>query len=276
MKLKSYAKVNLFLKVFKKTNKLHPVVSLVAKVNLFDLIDIKVTNKHNKVIVKTKNIFIPHEKNIVFKTINILKDRFKIKQGVEVIITKKIPLQAGLGGGSSNAAVVLQYLIKKLSIKISKKDLNELALSIGSDVAAFLTNQPVLVEGFGEKTKVVNVKLPKYIVLAKPKMGISTIDAYKLLDESENKQLSIGGIKILENIKQGKYFIFNDLEKPLLKKYKFLSNLYKEMIKLSFDFVLVSGSGSTIFGLTNNYEIAEKATKKLPKNLEIVGIYKFL
>ena len=276
MKLKSYAKVNLFLKVFKKTNKLHPVVSLVAKVNLFDLIDIKVTNKHNKVIVKTKNIFIPQEKNIVFKTINILKDRFKIKQGVEVIITKKIPLQAGLGGGSSNAAVVLQYLIKKLSIRISKKDLSKLVLSIGSDVAAFLTNQPVLVEGFGEKTKVVNVKLPKYIVLAKPKMGISTIDAYKLLDESENKQLSIGGIKILENIKQGKYFIFNDLEKPLLKKYKFLSNLYKEMIKLSFDFVLVSGSGSTIFGLTNNYQIAEKATKKLPKNLEIVGIYKFL
>lgn len=276
MKLKSYAKVNLFLKVFKKTNKLHPVVSLVAKVNLYDLIDIKVTNKHNKVIVKTKNIFIPQEQNIVFKTINILKDRFKIKQGVEVVITKKIPLQAGLGGGSSNAAVVLQYLIKKLSIRISKKDLSKLVLSIGSDVAAFLTNQPVLVEGFGEKIKVVNVKLPKYIVLAKPKMGISTIDAYKLFDDRENKQLSIGGIKILENIKQGKYFIFNDLEKPLLKKYKFLSNLYKEMIKLSFDFVLVSGSGSTIFGLTNNYEIAEKAIKKLPKNLEIVGIYKFL
>ena len=150
MILKSYAKINLILKVLKKEGSLHPILSLMDKIELHDKLSL-VFNKTGKISVSFKKSKIDLKDNTIYKSLMLLKQETKFKQGIHVEVIKNIPLASGLGGGSSNAAVVLSYVNKKLKLNLSINKLMSLAYIIGSDVPSFLVDGPFVISGYGEK-----------------------------------------------------------------------------------------------------------------------------
>ena len=277
MFIKSYAKVNLILKVGPRKDKLHEVVTLVSKISLFDELKIN-TNNSGKVKVTTKNIRIKQQDNLVYQAIMLLKQATGFKQGVEVIIKKKIPLMAGLGGGSSNAAATLLFLNRKLNLNLTANKLNQLAIKLGSDVPSFLEPGTVLVGGHGEKLTKINIKLPRYIFLVKPNKGVKTSRAYEVFDAQTLNPKKPKLEQTLKSLKNKKLLelMVNDLEGPLYKEYKFLKRIYLELAKFGFDKVMLTGSGSTIFALTNKTNVCKKTYSKIHKKYGFIGIYKFI
>ena len=277
MLIKSYAKVNLILKIGPRKEKLHEVVTLISKINLFDELKVNL-NSSGKVRVITKNIKIKQQDNLVYKAIMLLKQTTGFKQGVEVEIKKNIPIMAGLGGGSSNAAATLMFLNRKLKLNLSANKINQLAIKLGSDVPSFLEPGTVLVGGNGEKLTKVKIKLPRYVFLVKPNKGVKTSTAYQVFDAHNLKPKKPDLEKTLKLLKQKELLelMVNDLEAPLYNEYNFLSRTHLEIAKFGFDKVMLSGSGSTLFGITNKVDICKNAYSKMHKKYGFIGIYKFI
>jgi 4-diphosphocytidyl-2-C-methyl-D-erythritol kinase len=274
MKIKSYAKVNLILRVFAKKRKLHPILSLIDKINLYDVIDINLNDTgHVETFFSNKKI--GKENNTVYKAIMLLKAKTKFKEGVSVSIKKNIPLESGLGGGSSNAAAVLKYLVKKLKLKVSKAELFKLALEIGSDVPAFLVDGSVLINGFGEKVEAIKLNDYGSILLIKPRFGISSKDAYNYFDKAKIKSnINLKSFKIKIKKESIDLIMSNDLEFPIINNVKEIKKLYQDLAKFKFNKIMMSGSGSTVFAISKDIKELNKAKKQLENKYEFVSINK--
>jgi 4-diphosphocytidyl-2-C-methyl-D-erythritol kinase len=277
MRVKSYAKVNLILKVGPKKEKLHDLFSVVAKIRLHDILDIKIIEK-DEVIVETTNAKIKQNDNLVYKAIMLLKQKTKFIKGVKVIIQKKIPLQSGLGGGSSNAATTLKYLNKKLNLALTTKQLINLAFKLGSDVPAFIYEEHVQITKQGQKVEPLNLKLPRYLLLIKPKTGVSAKLAYELFDNDNLNQSKFRFNKIKNQVKSRfkEQMFSNDLQEPVFKKYPTIKKAYQAIESAGFENRLMSGSGSVVLGATDSQKIAFKAYENLKKNYNFVVLTQFL
>jgi 4-diphosphocytidyl-2-C-methyl-D-erythritol kinase len=269
MRVKSYAKVNLILKVGPKRGELHDLFSVVAKIKLHDILDIKVTKKP-EINVLTANAKIKQSDNLVYRAILLLKEKTKFQQGVSVIIYKNIPLKSGLGGGSSNAATILKYLNKRLDLDLTKEQLIKLAFKLGSDVPAFIEDGHVLVSRKGQKVESINLKLPRYIILLKPEIGVSAKQAYALFDKDNPNP------KMISITKMKQQMFVNDLQEPVFKKYPLIRKAFEAIEPFVFKGKLMSGSGSTIFGISDHRKTVIKAYKKLKKNYNFIVLTKFL
>ncbi len=264
-RINSRAKINLNLNVIRKSKKkkLHLIESLICFVNLSDKIYI---NKHNlkyhkvKFIGKfSKNI---SKKNTVTKLLSLLDKDNALKNKYKILIKKEIPLKSGMGGGSMNAANLLNYFYKKKLINLNK--LKKYSLKIGSDVILGLNSKPKILFKDGSIKEVKNIK--KYhILIVKPNFGCSTKKIYssnKTFSKSEFKKIKT---KIDKNIiLNGK----NDLEKsafnlyPALKRIKNLLNQNKQA-----KFVRMTGSGSAIIMYFNSNKFAKNALKIYKRKL---------
>lgn len=272
MKIKSYAKINLILHVFSKKGKLHPILSLVDKIDLFDVLDIKIDNSG---LIKTtfSNKKINKVDNTIYKSIKLLKDKTNFKEGVTVSVSKNIPLESGLGGGSSNAAVILTYLIKKLKLKITKSELFRIAQEIGSDVPSFLVDGSVIVSGFGEKVESIKIKDYGSILLVKPKFGISSKDAYKYFDTARiNSKINYKDFNNKIVNQSIDLIMSNDLERPVINNVKEIKKVYQDLAKFKFDKIMMSGSGSTVFAVSKNIKELSKVKKQLENKYDFVSI----
>ncbi len=274
MKIKSYAKVNLILRVFARKGKLHPILSLIDKINLYDVIDINL-NDNGYVETVFSNKKIGKENNTVYKAIMLLKAKTKFKEGVSVSIKKNIPLESGLGGGSSNAAAVLKYLIKKLKLKVSKNELFKLALEIGSDVPSFIVDGSVLISGYGEKVEVIKINDYGSILLVKPRFGVSSKDAYNYFDKAQIKsKITLKNFKNKIKNDHIDLIMSNDLEFPIINNVKEIKKVYQDLAKFKFNKIMMSGSGSTVFAISKDIKELNKAKKQLENKYEFVSINK--
>ena len=262
---KAYAKINLFLNVFNKTkDNLHNLKSLVCFIDLYDEIIISESNKFSIIVKGPFKNFVKKRENIIEKTFIIFSKFTGLKTNYKILLNKKIPVSAGLGGGSADAAAVLQGLNLLNKKKIKKKDLFKLAMKIGSDVPACLYNKNVFFSGYGQ----ILSKAPKI-----PPVSVLLINPYKEL--STKKVFDIYKKKKLIKKSNFVYKIFfswileqnNDLQKyaekfiPEIKKMiKFLSSS-----KNCF-FSRMTGSGPTVFGLFKKEVDANKANLLLKKN----------
>jgi len=153
MLLNSYAKINLYLKIGKKLKKgYHNIQSVMQSVVLHDNISFESLSE-DKIIVESNNQDLEGKNNLAYKAALILKDKFKVNKGIRIFIEKNIPMSAGLGGGSSNAANTLVTLNKSWDLNLNQKKLISFALEIGSDVPFFVSGKTALVEGIGDKIK---------------------------------------------------------------------------------------------------------------------------
>lgn len=245
MKIKAYAKVNLCLKIYKKTeeekHKLDSVLYLCK--NIYDVISIKPSNK-TSVSYFYKNHQIQVEDCLVTKTLKYLKEKYGLKQNYKIRIDKQIPIGAGLGGGSSDAASVINFVIKNQEINL---DLRDIAINLGSDIPFFLSQYQIArVKNYGEYVSPVFDWEPK-IKLHINNIFVSTQKIFKLLDTDPLYKSTVDVDTIIKNniYKQHLNVVYNDLTKYIIQSDKQLENLYKEFSGYGW----FTGAGSTIVTL---------------------------
>ena len=265
-KIKSHAKINLSLNVLgKKKSKLHNLETLVGFLDLHDDIYIKKTNKKNHIIKFTGNFSnkIP-KKNTISNLLKILDEAKKLKnQKYLISIKKNIPQEAGLGGGSMNAASLINYLIKKNIISLTIKEKQNLCSKIGSDVILGI-DQKNLVLAYKNKIKKIKKNLKIFTLLIKPNFGCSTKNIYAQVRNYSKPQF----LKIKsKNIKFNSLSkMKNDLEVISLKLYPRLRKLRQFFLNIDKNsYVRMTGSGSTIVGYFMSKKAALNAKKLLKK-----------
>ena len=266
-KIKSHAKVNLSLNVLRKQkSKLHDLETLVAFVNLHDQILIKRTNNKNH-IVKFSGRFsnkIPRV-NTVSNLLNILDKKKKLKNHkYSILIKKNIPQKAGLGGGSMNAASLINYFEKKNKINLTLKERYDLCSKIGSDVILGI-DQKNLIIFCKKKTTKVKKNLKMFTLMVKPNFGCSTKSIFNQVSHYSKPQLSKIRSKNIDFNLMSK--LKNDLEIISTKKYPRLQKLRDYFFNIDKNsHVRMTGSGSTIVGYFKSKKAALNAKKLLRKN----------
>ena len=246
IKIKSYAKINLFLNVVGKTSSLHKIESIIAFIDLHDVILIK-SIKSKKHEISFNGIFARNisKKNTVSNLLKILEKK-KILNGkkFKIIINKKIPIKAGLGGGSMNAASILKYFIKKKIIKVDKKKIMQISNLVGSDVILGLNSINLIINS-SNKIKYFKKCKKFYLLIVKPNFGCSTKEIYSKVKKFNKPQIR----KPLKNMFDFDYLKKknNSLEQIALSKYPKLRSIksYLENLPNSV-FVRMTGSGSAL------------------------------
>ena len=245
-KVKSHAKINLALNVTGKNLKLHRIESIISFIDLHDLIYLKkIDNKHHKISFKgkfSKNI---SKMNTVTTLLRLLDQKKLLNnKKFEINITKNIPQKSGLGGGSMNAATLINFFIKKKILKIKKIDLTRLTRLIGSDVILGIKPTNIILSSNG-KIKKYDKKIRMHTLVIKPNFGCSTKYIYSKVRKFTKPQFnqprqSMLKIYYLKNLN-------NDLERIVFNKYPKLKSIKSFLLTIPNNiFVRMSGSGSSI------------------------------
>ena len=278
--INSYAKINLFLKIGKKLGSgYHNIQSVMQQIDLSDTISIEPMNE-DKIIIECTNNELENENNLAYKAAALLKKKYKVSQGARIYIEKNIPLQAGLGGGSSNAAYTLKNLNKSWGIKLKEKNLMDLAAEIGSDVPFFIGESASLVEGIGEKVKKIRKSFSINVVLINPGFRVSTKWAYSAYDKYKKKIKTKADINTLikaiekKNIREIANNLHNDFEPIVTKKYKVLNDIRNNLVRNDALNAGISGSGPTVFGIFNSIYEAREAFFKVQYDYPFVFLTK--
>ena len=247
MKINTYAKINLNLKISKDIDDgLHNISSLIVPIDLYDSIEIKETNADvDKIQFDKEGI---SEENTISKSLNLLRSRSNLPVFFDIIIKKNIPIEAGLGGGSSNAAGIISTLTKKYNLQMPTY--REIAINVGSDVPFFITGKPANIFGIGDIVNPENLQRDINMILVVPNEKISTKDAFSMFDELNQDNLEINeyeGLKIFNDF----WIPAQTLEPNLLK----IKNNLESITNLEF---YLSGSGSSMFSLGDTEELTKK------------------
>lgn len=267
--VKSNAKINVGLRILsKRKDGYHNIETVFYPVKLYDKIEIKITpswSEHNKISVyTTPRNKIPAQNNICYKAVDLFFDRFKIQKRfqIRIGIRKNIPIGAGLGGGSSNAAATLKILAKYFRIPTGSKKLLKIALELGSDVPFFLQNKPAYAFSRGERLTFLNkFKIPCRILFVYPLLPIYTKWAYETLNIGTKKnKVKFSDIKYFD-IKNAREIYVNDFEKTVFNMYPEIKDIKEKMYSFGSDFSLMSGSGSAVYGLFKKRNRLLKAKK---------------
>lgn len=253
---KAPAKINLLLDVLhKRKDGFHEVEMVMTMVDLADRLEIEEFPR-DTIIISSQASYIPlDEKNLAFQAAGLIKKRYKVKQGVHIHIDKKIPVAAGLAGGSSNAAATLRGLNRLWQLNISREALQRLGAELGSDVPFCITGKTAIARGRGEILEMVNQHLQCWVMLAKPPINVSTESIYGKLKVSQIlKHPSLNGM--LSALQRQSFHgvcksLGNVLEDVTLPLYPEVQQLKEVMVRLGAEGVLMSGSGPTVFGLVS-------------------------
>ena len=258
-KIKSYAKINLALNVTGKKSKLHNIESLISFIDLHDSITLRESNtKQHKI-----NFFGKFSKNIskintISKLLKILDNKKLLdNKKFEIKVIKNIPQKAGMGGGSMNAASLLNFFIEKKIIKIKKSELKKISNEIGSDVILGIKPSSAILLSNGDIKKYKN-KIKFHILVTKPNFGCSTKYIYSKVNSFSKPEFNPPKQKLFE----AKYLknLDNDLEKVALNKYPELKRIKSYLSGLpNALFVRMSGSGSSIVAYFHSKKACKKA-----------------
>lgn len=263
IKIKSHAKINLALNIVGKTKKLHKIESIVSFLDLHDEIRIKKINqKNNKIKFFGKFSKGIKSKNTVSELLKNIEKKKLFKEKFQITIKKNIPSEAGLGGGSMNAASVLNFFIKKKLLK-RKKEILKIANAIGSDVVLGLYKKNLVLKSNNE-IKVIPSKKKFNILLVKPSFGCSTKRIYSKVKKFYKPEFNtkIDNLMRSDFLREKK----NDLEPIAIESYPKLKILKDFLDKLpNTEFVRMTGSGSTIIAYFNSLEKCKEASKKVSK-----------
>ncbi len=271
MYVKAFAKINLYLDVVcKRDDGYHNLKMVILPLELHDLIHIEYLPYLIDSYITCDHVDLQETKyNLITKTIQKLREIYQFKQNFNITVHKEIPIKAGLGGGSSNAASTLKALNKILNLKMDEESLKNVAVSLGADVPYCLLNKPSIVSGIGDEIKEITIKHQYFVLILKPEQGLSTKHVFEFSDtlnlEHGNiddvvSALENGDDKLLANA------MFNSLEKASIQLAPVIQE-YKDMLKRDgFEMVLMSGSGSSVYALTTNKNFAKTMYHKYERN----------
>ncbi|WP_230639912.1 4-(cytidine 5'-diphospho)-2-C-methyl-D-erythritol kinase [Bacillus velezensis] len=250
---KAPAKINLSLDVTsKRPDGYHEVEMIMTTIDLADRIELTELPE-NVIRVASHNRFVPDDqRNLAYQAAKLLKERFQVKKGVSIMITKVIPVAAGLAGGSSDAAATLRGLNRLWDLKLSVEELAELGAEIGSDVSFCVYGGTALATGRGEKIRHIGAPPHCWVMLAKPTIGVSTAEVYRRLNLQQVRHPDVQAM--IDAIEEKSFQkvcgqLGNVLESVTLSLHPEVAMIKNQMKRFGADAVLMSGSGPTVFGL---------------------------
>ncbi len=262
------AKINLYLYVLHRRNDgYHEIASLMVPVSLFDLVSI--SQKQRGIEVSCDGNFkVPEgEQNIAFRAAELFFRHYPLSGGVKIEIDKNIPVSSGLGGGSSDAAAVLKGLSLLFLGEMRTGDLMGLAAKIGSDVPFFIFPGPSIVAGRGERVRTVRFGMRFHVLIVKPDVSVSTRVAYNMLERGgEPVVFDCPQPDMVNSLGDLEGFLHNDFEDVIFQRYPELGGVKERLLALGAGAALLSGSGSSVFGLYERKEDGERAQKDFDGN----------
>lgn len=257
MKVKAYAKINLSLNITgKDDNGYHTLESIFMPIDFYDVIEIEQYKKQkfdcNRWYVKFDS------KNTIIKAINYMKEKYNIKDNFKIKLTKHIPTQAGLGGGSSDGAAIIKAINYLYKLNMNDDQIKEACMHIGSDVCFTYYGKTAFVSGFGEELSFIDVKDDYYVLIVKPRKGVSTKECYKKLDLCEYIHPDIHKLKqALINGDNIDKLLGNSLEAVSINILKDIKTIKDCLISNGAPNALMSGSGSAVFTISKDEKLIE-------------------
>ncbi|WP_102341806.1 4-(cytidine 5'-diphospho)-2-C-methyl-D-erythritol kinase [Galactobacillus timonensis] len=262
MKERAYAKINLCLDVVKgRKDGYHDLRMIMVPIDFYDVLEM---TRAEETSLRLNRSYLPvDEKNTVIKAISVLRDMYHFDSEYACVLEKHIPTQAGLAGGSADAAAAIRMLNRMEHLHMTRNDMVKAARSVGSDVPFCVLNQPALVEGTGEVIEPFVCHPDFHVLLVKPKRGVSTALAFQKFDELETPvHPDVDGMR--QALIEGDYAgvvrrLANSLEDVSMDLVPEIKKVKQELTDFGFDGVLMSGSGSTVFGITQSRRLLNDA-----------------
>ncbi len=273
------AKLNIRLKVTGlRPDGYHELVSIMVPISLFDHLELKIT-RPQMISIACEGYSVPdNEKNLACQAAQSFFSLTGINSGLSLKLTKNIPVAAGLGGGSSNAAYALKALNEMWSNPLTSQDLMDLALSLGADVPFFLHSRPSIVNGIGEILEPIGNWPQFWYVVISPALSISTSWVYGNL----KLELTTGEYNYIINLFKKEpldiaSLLENDLESVTATHYPVINTIKKSLVDAGANGALMTGSGPSVFGVFSSKDQALSAKKYLSsKNLGDIFVVKGL
>ena len=262
--LKALAKINLGLDVLRRREDgYHEVSMIMQTIDLYDDLTMEKTDEP-EITIRTNWNFVPvNQDNLVYRAIAMLREEFQIQEGVRVSLQKRIPVAAGLAGGSSDCAAALYGMNRLFQLHLSKEELMERGARLGADVPYCILRGTALAEGIGEKLTVLDPMVECSVVIAKPPISVSTKWVYEHLKlDADMKHPDIK--KQVEDIRRGDLEAIcadmgNVLQDVTIPEYPVIGTIKDKMMEYGAVGSMMSGSGPTVFGIFTNAGQARKA-----------------
>lgn len=244
----AYAKINLGLHVLERlpTN-YHEIETGFAFIDWSDRFTIEHANQM-RLYMSDEEVSLDGD-NLIAQAIRSLQRYVGLEGSYKIEVDKQIPLGAGLGGGSSDAAMILRMLNKIDGLGLDKQDLIDLSLDLGADVPLFLMGETGIGRGIGQHIEPIDIQPSLWILTIYPGFECSTAEAYRYCQPQSNRDFTVE--KILTEIpsEEWEYMLDNDLEPPVMRQFKQIGNIKDQLYELGAIYASMSGSGSSVYGL---------------------------
>ena len=267
--IRSFAKINISLNITKKREDgFHEIDSVMLPISLHDsLVVSKLKNTTDNFVTVDDFSIGTFNYNLATFSIEKLQSIYHFNDKFRILIHKVIPIQAGLGGGSSNAAYTMKAVNSMLKLGASDEELIEIGKSLGCDIPFFIKCQPSRVRGVGEVLEPITVKNNYYVLLVKPELGCSTKEVYGLSDTMDLKVCNIDNV--IKALEEGDDELLaesmsNALQEPAIKLVPTIQTIIDGLHQYGLKMVQVTGSGSAVFALSTD----KKALLKVLRDLE--------
>ena len=276
MKDRCYAKLNLSLNVIgRREDGYHLLESIMVPIKFYDVLELNISNEDN--YSSNRNYLRFDDNNTIIKMLKAYKEKYNIEDNFQIYLEKYIPSQAGLAGGSADAASTLRLLEKTYKRKLDNNEVKELCNKVGSDVLFTYYNKPALVKGIGDELEFFDIKKKYYCLLVKPRAGVSTKQAYTNLNLNICAHPDVYKLKdALINGEDITNLLGNSLEEPALKLCPEIKEVMDNLKNEGANIVRMSGSGSTVYTLSENEEEIMNLYKKMKNYHYLLRFSEFL
>ena len=267
MKERAYAKINLCLDVVgKREDGYHDLKMIMVPINFYDVLEMEFAKQTT---LELNRDYLPiNDKNTIIKAIHIMQEKYNITEEFRCRLEKHIPTRAGLAGGSADAAAAIRMINRMCNLNLTKDEMIAVGKEVGADVPFCILNRPAFVEGVGEKITTFSCSPDFHLLLIKPRKGVSTAEAFHIVDEQEGIHPDCQAMQ--EALEYNDYdgiihYLGNSMENAAMTLVPEIRKAKQDLLDLGFDGVLMSGSGSTVFGITKDTELLERSIDVLKK-----------
>ena len=267
MKERAYAKINLCLDVVgKREDGYHDLKMIMVPINFYDVLEMEFAPETT---LELNRDYLPiNDKNTIIKAIHIMQEKYNITEEFRCRLEKHIPTRAGLAGGSADAAAAIRMINRMCNLHLTKDEMIAVGKEVGADVPFCILNRPAFVEGIGEKITTFSCSPDFYLLLIKPRKGVSTAEAFHIVDEQEGIHPDCKAMQ--EALEYNDYdsiisSLGNSMENAAMTLVPEIRKAKQDLLDLGFDGVLMSGSGSTVFGITKDVELLDRSIDILKK-----------
>ena len=267
MKERAYAKINLCLDVVgKREDGYHDLKMIMVPINFYDVLEMEFAPDTT---LELNRDYLPiNDKNTIIKAIHIMQEKYNITEEFCCRLEKHIPTRAGLAGGSADAAAAIRMINRMCNLHLTKDEMIAVGKEVGADVPFCILNRPAFVEGIGEKITTFSCSPDFYLLLIKPRKGVSTAEAFHIVDEQKGIHPDCKAMQ--EALEYNDYdgiisSLGNSMENAAMTLVPEIRKAKQDLLDLGFDGVLMSGSGSTVFGITKDVELLDRSIDILKK-----------